>query len=59
MPAVFVIRSIMRLFQLPGSVLVETETRWFRLQGETWDSVINRADLSGWVTGQIADAHRD
>ena len=46
----------MRLFQLPGSVLVESETRWFRLQGETWDSVINRADLSGWVTGQIADA---
>ena len=46
----------MRLFQLPGAVLVESETRWFRLQGETWDSVINRADLSGWVTGQIADA---
>jgi len=45
----------MRLFQLPGSVLVESETRWFRLQGETWDSVINRADLHGWVTGQIAD----
>ena len=45
----------MRLFQLPGSVLVESETRWFRLQGETWDSVINRADLNGWVTGQIAD----
>jgi len=46
----------MRLFQLPGSVLVESETRWFRLAGETWDSVVNRADLSGWVTGQIADA---
>ena len=45
----------MRLFQLPGSVLVESETRWFRLPGETWDSVINRADLNGWVTGQIAD----
>ena len=45
----------MRLFQMPGSVLVESETRWFRLQGETWDSVINRADLNGWVTGQIAD----
>jgi 2-dehydro-3-deoxy-D-arabinonate dehydratase len=45
----------MRLFQLPGSVLVESETRWFRLAGETWDSVINRADLNGWVTGQIAD----
>ena len=45
----------MRLFQMPGSVLVESETRWFRLQGETWDSVINRADLNDWVTGQIAD----
>ena len=45
----------MRLFQMPGSVLVESETRWFRLQGETWDSVINRDDLNGWVTGQIAD----
>ena len=29
----------MRLFQLPASVLVESETRWFRLPGETWDSV--------------------
>ena len=45
----------MRLFQLPGSVLVESETRWFRLAGETWDSVVNRADLNGWVTGQISD----
>ena len=45
----------MRLFQLPGSVLVESETRWFRLAGATWDSVINRADLNSWVTGQIAD----
>jgi 2-dehydro-3-deoxy-D-arabinonate dehydratase len=46
--------SFMRLFHVPGSVLVESDGRWFRLQGETWDSVVNRADLHGWVTGQIA-----
>jgi 2-dehydro-3-deoxy-D-arabinonate dehydratase len=44
----------MRLFRLPGSVLVESGGAWFRLAGETWDSVVNRADLHGWVTGQIA-----
>jgi 2-dehydro-3-deoxy-D-arabinonate dehydratase len=44
----------MRLFHVPGSVLVESDGRWFRLQGETWDSVVNRADLHGWATGQIA-----
>ena len=35
-------KTYMRLFQLPGSVLVESETRWFRLAGETWDGVVNR-----------------
>jgi 2-dehydro-3-deoxy-D-arabinonate dehydratase len=39
----------MRLFQLPGAVLVESSGHWFRLPGETWDSVVNRADLQEWV----------
>ena len=47
----------MRLFQLPGAVLVETETRWFRLAGRDVGQRRSTAtDLSGWVTGQIADA---
>jgi 2-dehydro-3-deoxy-D-arabinonate dehydratase len=44
----------MRLFQIPGSVLVEAGSAWFRLVAETWDGVVNRPDLHGWVTGQIA-----
>jgi 2-dehydro-3-deoxy-D-arabinonate dehydratase len=44
----------MRLFQLAGSVLVESEPGWFRLPGATWDGVLNRPDLHEWVTEQIA-----
>lgn len=40
----------MRLFHVPGAVLVESDGRWFRLPGETWDTVVNRDDLHQWVS---------
>jgi 2-dehydro-3-deoxy-D-arabinonate dehydratase len=44
----------MRLFQLPGALLAESGGGWFRLPGESWDSVVNRDDLHAWVTERIA-----
>jgi 2-dehydro-3-deoxy-D-arabinonate dehydratase len=49
-------QSHMRLFQLPGALLVESSGGWFRLPGESWDSVVNREDLYAWVVGRIASA---
>jgi 2-dehydro-3-deoxy-D-arabinonate dehydratase len=46
----------MRLFHLPGAVLVESGEGWFRLQGETWDTAVNRDDLHAWVMGHGASA---
>jgi 2-dehydro-3-deoxy-D-arabinonate dehydratase len=46
----------LRLFHLPSGVVVETESGWFRLAGQTWDAVVNHDDLHGWVTAQIAGA---
>ena len=46
----------MRLFQLPGSVLVESGPGWFRLRGENWDNLLNRANLHDWVTEQVANS---
>jgi 2-dehydro-3-deoxy-D-arabinonate dehydratase len=47
---------IIRLFHLPSGVLVESDGAWFRLPGDTWDSVVNRDDLHAWVSGRIAHA---
>ena len=40
----------MRLFQLPAAVLVESDGGWFRLSGESWDTVVNRDDLHAWIS---------
>ncbi len=45
----------MRLFHVPGAVLVESDGRWFRLPGETWDTVVNRDDLHEWVAGRTTE----
>src|SRR5687767_14346263 len=45
----------MRLFHVPGAVLVESDGRWFRLPGETWDTVVNRDDLHQWVAGRTTE----
>ena len=50
------VRSAMRLFQLPAGVLVEADGGWFRLSGESWDSVVNRDDLHDWISGRMAKA---
>ena len=46
----------MRLFRLPSAVLVEAEGGWFRLPGESWDTVVNRDDLMRGSSGRIAQA---
>ena len=45
----------MRLFHVPGAVLVESDGRWFRLSGETWDTAVNRDDLHAWVTARTSE----
>jgi 2-dehydro-3-deoxy-D-arabinonate dehydratase len=36
-------------------VFVKAGPGWFRLPGETWDSVVNRPNLHDWLTAQIAN----
>lgn len=46
----------MRLFRTNEALVVESGKDWFRLPGESWDVLINREDLHGWVTGRIGES---
>ena len=44
----------MRLHHAATGVFVENDGRWYALSGVSWDAVINRDDLHGWLATQIS-----
>ncbi len=46
----------MRLFRTNDALVVESGKDWFALPGESWDVLVNRDDLHGWVAGRIRES---
>jgi 2-dehydro-3-deoxy-D-arabinonate dehydratase len=44
----------MRLHHAATGVFVENDGRWYALSGVSWDAVINRDDLHGWLAAQVS-----
>ncbi len=48
----------MRLFRTNDALVVESGKDWYKLPGESWDELVNREDLYGWVAGRIGESKR-
>jgi 2-dehydro-3-deoxy-D-arabinonate dehydratase len=46
----------MRLFRTNDALIVESGTDWYKLPGESWDVLLNREDLYGWVAARIEES---
>jgi 2-dehydro-3-deoxy-D-arabinonate dehydratase len=44
----------MRLFRLRHSPVVEHANRWFALDPQAWDAIVNRDDVHAWLSAAIA-----
>ena len=44
----------MRLFRFRRSPVVEHANRWFALEPQSWDAIVNRDDVHAWLSAAIA-----
>ena len=44
----------MRLFRFRHSPVVEHANRWFALEPQSWDAIVNRDDVHAWLSAAIA-----